>query len=161
MIERWKQGQTGIPLVDAGMRELWHTGWMHNRVRMIVASLLTKNLGVHWLEGARWFWDTLLDADLPANTLGWQWTAGCGVDAAPYFRVFSPARQAERFDPDGEYIRHWVPELADTDIRYLHDGLPMANHAGYPVPMLDLSATRRQALGRWDAIRELSKQNLM
>ena len=102
------------------MRELWPTGWMHNRVRMIVASLLTKNLRQPWLEGARWFWDTLVDADLPNNTLGWQWTAGCGADAAPYFRIFNPMLQTERFDPDRAYLRRWVPELAALPDAWIH-----------------------------------------
>ena len=108
LLAAWQQGRTGIPLVDAGMRELWHTGWMHNRVRMVVASFLTKNLRLPWQAGAAWFWDTLVDADLAANTLGWQWTAGCGADAAPYFRVFNPVRQGERFDPQGAYVRRWA-----------------------------------------------------
>ena len=107
----WKRGKTGYPLVDAGMRELWHTGWMHNRVRMVAASFLVKHLLIDWQAGAEWFWDTLVDADLANNTLGWQWVAGCGADAAPYFRIFNPAIQAEKFDPGGGYIRHWVPEL--------------------------------------------------
>ena len=100
---------TGIPLVDAGMRELWETGWMHNRVRMVVGSYLTKNLGLHWLHGARWFWDTLVDADLASNTMGWQWVSGCGTDAAPYFRIFNPHTQAKKFDPQGAYINRWLP----------------------------------------------------
>jgi deoxyribodipyrimidine photo-lyase len=99
ILERWQRGLTGVPLVDAGMRELWSTGWMHNRVRMIAASFLTKNLRLHWLHGALWFWDTLVDADLANDTLGWQWVAGSGVDAAPYFRVFNPLSQSARFDP--------------------------------------------------------------
>ena len=107
----WTRGQTGYPLVDAGMRELWHTGWMHNRVRMLAASFLVKHLMIPWQEGAAWFWDTLVDADLANNTMGWQWSAGCGADAAPYFRIFNPAIQAKKFDPDGDYIRRWVPEL--------------------------------------------------
>ncbi|MFO1406895.1 MAG: deoxyribodipyrimidine photo-lyase [Steroidobacteraceae bacterium] len=107
-LEAWRRGRTGYPLVDAGMRELWTTGWMHNRVRMVVASFLTKNLRQHWLEGARWFWDTLVDADLANNTLGWQWVAGCGADAAPYFRIFNPELQAGRHDPDGAYLRRWL-----------------------------------------------------
>ena len=111
-VDAWQRGRTGYPIVDAGMRELWQTGWMHNRVRMVVASLLTKNLTIHWLEGARWFWDTLVDADLASNTLGWQWTAGCGADAAPYFRVFNPVSQGTKFDGDGAYVRRWIPELA-------------------------------------------------
>ena len=110
LLGAWQRGRTGIPLVDAGMRELWETGWMHNRARMVAASLLTKNLRIPWQLGARWFWDTLVDADLANNTLGWQWTAGCGADAAPYFRVFNPVRQGERFDPDGTYVRRWCPE---------------------------------------------------
>uniref|UniRef100_UPI003D0FB99B FAD-binding domain-containing protein n=1 Tax=Sedimenticola sp. TaxID=1940285 RepID=UPI003D0FB99B len=147
---------TGIPIVDAGMRQLWHTGWMPNRVRMIVASLLTKNLGIHWLEGARWFWETLLDADLANNTLGWQWTAGCGVDAAPYFRVFNPARQADRFDPSGRYIKRWVPELAAADKRILHNGrLSIDGGLNYPLPMVDLNQSRKQALLRWEQIKRL------
>ena len=108
----WQRGRTGVPIIDAGLRELWTTGYMHNRVRMIVASYLTKHLRYHWLHGARWFWDTLVDADLANNTLGWQWTAGTGADAAPYFRVFNPVTQAEKFDPHGTYIARWVPELA-------------------------------------------------
>jgi len=143
LLHPWQRGQTGIPIVDAGMRELWHTGWMHNRVRMIVASLLSKNMGVHWLEGARWFWDTLVDADLANNTLGWQWTAGCGADAAPYFRIFSPDRQAERFDPDGVYIKRWVPELASS---------------AYPAPVLDIAASRKLALERWQQIRNIARE---
>ncbi len=112
LLEAWRHGRTGVPIVDAGMRELWHTGWMHNRVRMVVASWLTKHLRQHWLQGARWFWDTLVDADLANNTQGWQWSAGTGADAAPYFRVFNPVSQARRFDPDGAYIARWVPELS-------------------------------------------------
>jgi deoxyribodipyrimidine photo-lyase len=110
-LQAWQRGLTGVPIVDAGMRELWATGVMHNRVRMIVASYLTKHLRVHWLEGAEWFWDTLVDADLANNTLGWQWVAGTGADAAPYFRVFNPVTQAQKFDPEGRYIAQWVPEL--------------------------------------------------
>ncbi len=110
--EAWRHGRTGVPIVDAGMRELWHTGWMHNRVRMIVGSYLCKHLRYHWREGARWFWDTLVDADLANNTLGWQWIGGTGADAAPYFRIFNPVTQAEKFDPDAAYITRWVPELA-------------------------------------------------
>jgi len=157
-LQAWQQGKTGIPIVDAGMRELWHTGWMHNRVRMIVASFLTKNLGIHWLEGARWFWDTLVDADLASNSLGWQWTAGCGADAAPFFRIFNPVRQSERFDPRGEYLRRWLPEL---------DGLPEASlHApwladgglpgrGYPRPRVDLKSSRQRALQQWQAVKSI------
>lgn len=116
----WQKGRTGYPIVDAGMRELWTTGWMHNRVRMIVASFLVKDLLLPWTEGARWFWDTLVDADLAQNTLGWQWTAGCGADAAPYFRVFNPITQGEKFDPQGDYVRRWCPELAPLPDAWLH-----------------------------------------
>ena len=129
--DAWCHGRTGIPIVDAGMRELWHTGWMHNRVRMLVASFLTKHLRLHWSHGARWFMDTLVDADLANNTLGWQWVAGTGADAAPYFRIFNPMLQAKRFDPRGDYIRRWVPELG-TD--------------AYPAPIVDLAHAREAAL---------------
>ena len=119
-LRAWQRGRTGYPIVDAGMRELWHTGWMHNRVRMIVASFLVKDLLIPWQEGAAWFWDTLVDADLANNTLGWQWTAGCGADAAPYFRIFNPVRQGEKFDPDGDYVRRWVPELGNLPSEWIH-----------------------------------------
>jgi len=155
-LQRWQQGRTGIPLVDAGMRELWHTGWMHNRVRMVVASLLTKNLRQHWLHGARWFWDTLVDADLANNTLGWQWVAGCGADAAPYFRVFNPVSQARRFDPDGAYLRRWLPELAALPTDLLHEPWKdpaICKRTGYPAPMLDLSTSRAQALHAYQSWR--------
>jgi deoxyribodipyrimidine photo-lyase len=119
-LKAWQNGRTGYPLVDAGMRELWSTGWMHNRVRMIVASFLVKDLLLPWVEGARWFWDTLVDADLAQNTLGWQWTAGCGADAAPYFRVFNPMSQGEKCDPRGDYVRRWCPELAKLPNEWVH-----------------------------------------
>ena len=115
-LEAFRRGLTGVPIVDAGLRELWHTGWMHNRVRMIVGSWMTKHMRQHWLHGARWFWDTLVDADLANNTLGWQWIAGTGADAAPYFRVFNPVTQAQKFDPDGRYIARWVPEVAELSL---------------------------------------------
>ncbi|MBK1717956.1 cryptochrome/photolyase family protein [Thiocystis violacea] len=163
----WQQGRTGIPLVDAGMRELWHGGWMHNRVRMVVASLLTKNLRIPWQAGARWFWDTLVDADLASNTQGWQWTAGCGADAAPYFRVFNPVRQGERFDPEGRYVRRWCPELARLPDKYLQQPwtAPQAilSAAGvrlghdYPRPIVDLAASRAQALAAWERIKGLDQ----
>jgi deoxyribodipyrimidine photo-lyase len=162
-LTRWQQGTTGIPIVDAGMRELWATGYMHNRVRMIVASLLTKNLRIPWQEGARWFWDTLVDADLANNTMGWQWTAGSGADAAPYFRIFNPVLQGEKFDQAGVYVRHWVPELERLDNKYLHrpwsaDPAVLAD-AGirlgidYPEPVVDLQASRREALTAWEHIK--------
>jgi len=149
VLARWQQGRTGIPLVDAGMRELWHTGWMHNRVRMITGSFLTKNLRQHWQHGARWFWDTLVDADLANNTLGWQWVAGCGADAAPYFRVFNPVTQAKRFDPDGHYLRRWLPELADAPLASLQEpwkDMRLLKRSGYPAPIVDLGLSRQQAL---------------
>ncbi|GLQ45965.1 deoxyribodipyrimidine photo-lyase [Dyella lipolytica] len=153
---RWQQGRTGIPLVDAGMRELWHTGWMHNRVRMIVASFLTKNLRQHWSHGARWFWDTLVDADLANNTLGWQWVAGCGADAAPYFRVFNPVSQARKFDPEGTYLRRWLPELADLPVDLLHEPWhepSVLKRSGYPSPMVDVRASREEALSAFQSWR--------
>lgn len=164
-LSRWQSGQTGIPIVDAGMRELWTTGYMHNRVRMIVASFLTKNLCIPWQEGARWFWDTLVDADLANNTLGWQWTAGSGADAAPYFRIFNPVLQGEKFDRAGVYVRRWVPELAALETAYIHkpwvaDPEILAD-AGirpgldYPEPLVDLRASREQALAAWDRIKRV------
>ncbi len=155
LLERWRRGFTGVPLVDAGMRELWNTGWMHNRVRMIVASFLSKNLRLHWRHGARWFWDTLVDADLANNTLGWQWVAGCGADAAPYFRVFNPYTQAARFDPEGRYLRRWLPELAGLPVELLHE--PWRDPAalarcGYPPPMVDAKASRQAALAAYQAL---------
>lgn len=153
----WWQGRTGIPLVDAGMRELWHTGWMHNRVRMVVASLLTKNLLIPWQEGAAWFWDTLVDADLANNSLGWQWVAGCGADAAPYFRIFNPVLQGEKFDPDGTYVRHWVPELSHLPARHIHKpwSAPQslqATSGAYPRPIVDLKGSRERALAAYRRI---------
>lgn len=135
------------------MRELWHTGWMHNRVRMIVASLLTKNMLIPWQEGARWFWDTLVDADLASNTLGWQWVAGCGADAAPYFRIFNPVLQGERFDPKGDYVRRWVPELAGVADKHLHQPwrAPVPPR-GYPAPLVELKASRERALALYKAM---------
>jgi len=148
----WQRGRTGVPIIDAGLRELWHTGYMHNRVRMIVASYLCKHMRVHWHEGARWFWDTLVDADLANNTLGWQWVAGTGADAAPYFRVFNPVTQAQKFDPAARYITRWVPELAGLPQKarfspWLHPEL-LAEHApDYPrAPIVDLAEGRDAAL---------------
>lgn len=151
----WQHGQTGIPLVDAGMRELWATGWMHNRVRMVVASFLTKNLLIGWQEGARWFWDTLVDADLANNTQGWQWTAGCGADAAPYFRIFNPVLQGEKFDPEGNYIRRWCPELAGRPAKSIHHPIDRqsARDCGYPEAIVDLRESRQRALAAWGKIR--------
>jgi deoxyribodipyrimidine photo-lyase len=155
-LQRWQHGRTGIPLVDAGMRELWHTGWMHNRVRMVVASFLTKNLRQHWHHGARWFWDTLVDADLANNTLGWQWVAGCGADAAPYFRVFNPVSQAQKFDPKAVYLRRWLPELSSASDALLHEPWKdegLLKRSGYPAPMIDLGQSRQAALSAYQASR--------
>jgi deoxyribodipyrimidine photo-lyase len=162
-LHAWQQGRTGVPLVDAGMRELWATGWMHNRVRMIAASFLVKNLRLPWLAGARWFWDTLVDADLAANTQGWQWTAGCGADAAPYFRVFNPVTQSRRFDPQGQYLRRWLPELARLDDRQIHApwlAAPAQLAAAgaqlgrdYPLPIVDLQQSRTAALAAFQQTR--------
>jgi deoxyribodipyrimidine photo-lyase len=163
----WQKGLTGFPIVDAGMRELWHTGWMHNRVRMIVASFLTKDLLIPWQEGAKWFWDTLVDADLANNTLGWQWTAGCGADAAPYFRIFNPTGQGKRFDPNGDYVRTWVPELARLDPQWIHrpgeapvDSLRSAGvtlGTTYPRPIVDHAEARARALEAFAAIKPLRR----
>ncbi|KAA9089663.1 cryptochrome/photolyase family protein [Microbacterium radiodurans] len=131
----WEKGETGIPLVDAGMRELWHTGYMHNRVRMVTASFLTKNLLIDWRLGEQWFWDTLVDADGASNAFNWQWVAGSGADAAPYFRIFNPERQAERFDPKGLYIGQWAPDSAERE------------------PIVDLRATRAAALEAYEAVK--------
>ncbi|MFO1424860.1 MAG: deoxyribodipyrimidine photo-lyase [Candidatus Competibacteraceae bacterium] len=163
LLRAWQRGQTGYPMVDAGMRQLWRTGWMHNRARMLVASFLVKNCRIPWQEGARWFWDTLVDADLASNTLGWQWTAGCGTDAAPYFRIFNPIRQSEQFDPDGAYIRRWVPELAGLPAPAIHQPWtlsPAEQQAtgftpglDYPNPVVDFAASRAEALAGFERIR--------
>ncbi len=155
-LKAWQQGRTGYPIVDAGMRQLWTTGWMHNRVRMIVGSFLVKDLRISWEHGATWFWDTLVDADLANNTLGWQWIGGCGADAAPYFRVFNPVTQGEKFDPDGAYVRQWVPELARMPSDTIHHpwdasastlreaGVTLGDN--YPRPIVDHAKARKAAL---------------
>lgn len=163
LLQKWQQGHTGFPLIDAGMRELWQTGYMHNRVRMIVASFLVKNLMIHWNEGARWFWDCLVDADLANNCCSWQWVAGSGMDAAPYFRIFNPVSQSLKFDPDGAYIKRFVPELAKLPIPFLHDPgsapQPALDKAGvilgetYPRPIVDLQETRKHALAMYKSLR--------
>lgn len=163
LLRAWQRGETGIPVVDAGMRELWATGFLHNRVRMITASLLTKHLRLDWRAGARWFWDTLVDADLASNTLNWQWVAGCGADAAPYFRIFNPHLQSRKFDARGEYLRRWLPELANLPDRYLHapETAPAAVLAtagvrigrDYPAPVLELAAERAEALAAFGRLR--------
>ncbi|MEM6414081.1 MAG: deoxyribodipyrimidine photo-lyase [Pseudomonadota bacterium] len=165
-LRRWQRGQTGYPIVDAGMRQLWQTGWMHNRVRMIVASFLIKNMLTPWQEGERWFWDTLVDADPASNTASWQWVAGSGADAAPYFRIFNPVTQAQKFDPDGKYVCKYVPEIAEIPRKYIHcpyDApeavLKAANvrlGETYPLPMLDLSTTRKRALDAYERVKEAS-----
>ena len=152
----WQRGRTGYPIVDAGMRELWHTGWMHNRVRMIAASFLVKDLLLPWRDGADWFWDTLVDADLASNSAGWQWVAGCGADAAPYFRVFNPVLQGAKFDPQGAYVRRWVPELRALPDALLHapwTARPVDLAAAgvelgrtYPMPIVDHACARQRAL---------------
>jgi deoxyribodipyrimidine photo-lyase len=156
VLAKWQRGQTGYPIIDAGMRELWQTGWMHNRVRMIVASLLSKNLLVPWQVGEQWFRDTLVDADLASNVLGWQWTAGCGADAAPYFRIFNPILQSQKFDPEGDYIRRWVPELRTRDSQQIH--LPRAlgdGLQGYPLPVVDFKASRERALAMFGQVKRV------
>lgn len=162
-LKRWQQGMTGFPLVDAGMRELWQTGYMHNRVRMIVGSFLIKNMLTHWHHGARWFWDCLVDADLASNSASWQWVAGSGADAAPYFRIFNPVTQSAKFDPSGDYIKHYVPELKSMPDKYLHDPsnapAEVLEKAGvildkdYPRAMLSLKETRERALNAYATIK--------
>ena len=152
----WQKGGTGYPIVDAGMRELWTTGWMHNRVRMIVASFLVNDLLLSWQQGARWFWDTLVDADLAQNTLGWQWTAGCGADAAPFFRVFNPTTQGLKFDPIGDYVRRWCPELSKLPTKWIHQpekappevlrAAGVALGRNYPQPVVSHAIARDVAL---------------
>ncbi|WP_133501549.1 cryptochrome/photolyase family protein [Cognatilysobacter terrigena] len=165
LVERWRRGRTGVPIVDAGLRELWHTGWMHNRVRMIVASYLCKHMRVHWRTGAEWFWDTLVDADLANNTMGWQWVAGTGADAAPYFRVFNPVTQAEKFDPRGDYVARWVPELASIPVPLRHapwrDPALLARVApSYPrTPLVDLAQGRDAALMAYRQLRDTRRDD--
>ncbi len=160
----WTRGLTGYPIVDAGMRQLYETGWMHNRVRMIVASFLVKDLFIHWRRGEDWFWDTLVDADLASNAAGWQWVAGSGADAAPYFRIFNPVSQGEKFDPDGDYVRKWIPELAKLPRRVIHapwtaDRATLAQ-AGvtlgldYPKPIVDHAEARQKALAAFAKIKD-------
>jgi len=153
-LEAWTRGRTGIPIVDAGMRELWETGAMHNRVRMLTASLLAKNLLIDWRKGEQWFWDTLVDAD-PANNPGnWQWVAGCGLDASPYFRIFNPVTQGERFDPGGEYVRRWVPELAALPDAFVHKPWEATGteRPDYPRPIVDPKTSRERALAAFKAL---------
>jgi len=161
----WKKGKTGYPIVDAGMRELWSTGYMHNRLRMIVGSFLVKNLLLHWHEGEKWFWDCLLDADLANNSASWQWIAGCGADAAPYFRIFNPINQGLKFDPDGIYIRKFIPEISELPTKYIFNPweapkevLEKANvrlGKNYPNPLVDLKSSRQKALSAFSKLKGL------
>ena len=172
-LHAWQRGHTGVPIVDAGMRQLWHIGWMHNRVRMIVASFLVKHMLMPWRVGEDWFWDTLVDADLASNAASWQWVTGCGIDSQPFFRVFNPVSQGEKFDPDGAYVRRWVPEVAGLPDKWLHApwtapdivlraaklrlghglGHGLAHH--YPRPIVDLAEGRQRALAAYrDTVRE-------
>ncbi len=162
-LRAWQRGRTGYPIIDAGMRQLWRTGWMHNRVRMVAASFLVKHLRLSWTHGAEWFWDTLVDADLASNTLGWQWSAGCGADAAPYFRVFAPVLQGRKFDAAGDYVRRWVPELARLPAGHIHApwdapaqvladaGVRLGDN--YPRPIVDHARARAEALAAFKQLR--------
>lgn len=164
-LNAWQRGQTGIPIVDAGMRELWQTGYMHNRVRMIVGSFLVKNLLIDWREGEAWFWDCLLDADLAANVASWQWVAGSGADAAPYFRIFNPVTQGQRFDENGEYVKRYCPELKKLPPKFIHDpwnakpdilracGVELGNT--YPNPLVDLKTSRQEALDAFQVLKQI------
>lgn len=146
LLRAWQKGMTGYPIVDAGMRQLWQTGWMHNRVRMIVGSFLVKHLLQPWVDGEKWFWDCLVDADLANNAASWQWIAGCGADAAPYFRVFNPILQGEKFDPEGTYVRRFVPELAKVPDKFIHKPWESGLSLDYPDPIIDHQAGRDRAL---------------
>ncbi|MEQ8307481.1 MAG: deoxyribodipyrimidine photo-lyase [Hoeflea sp.] len=163
-LKAWQKGMTGYPIVDAGMRELWRTGWMHNRIRMVTASFLTKHLLIDWRLGECWFWDTLVDADPASNTASWQWVAGSGADAAPYFRIFNPIIQGEKFDPDGDYVRRYVPELCDMPSKYIHKPWDapedVLSKAGvrlgdtYPHPIVEHQKARQRALAAYDKIKD-------
>ena len=163
-LQAWQRGQTGIPLVDAGMRELWQTGYMHNRTRQVTASFLVKNLMIHWRYGADWFLDCLLDADIANNSAGWQWVAGSGADGAQYCRIFNPILQGKKYDPDGAYVKHFVPELKDVPVDYLFNPwdapLTVLGNAkvrlgvNYPFPLVDFDKTRTIAENAFEAIKE-------
>ena len=167
-LEAWRQGRTGYPIVDAGMRQLWRTGWMHNRVRMIVGSFLVKDLLVSWRHGEAWFWDTLVDADRASNALNWQWVSGCGVDAAPYFRIFNPVAQSLRFDPEGAYLRKWLPELRALPAPAIHApwtaapkvlaGAGVGLGETYPRPIVEHDAARKRALAGFEKLRRRTGQ---
>ncbi len=162
-LEAWQSGKTGYPMVDAGMRELWHTGYMHNRIRMLVGSFLVKHLQMHWKHGEEWFWDTLLDADLPNNTTSWQWIAGSGADASPYFRIFNPLTQGPKFDPNGDYVRKWCPELSKMPNKHIHApheapqevlqaaGIELGKD--YPKPLVDHKQARQRALDGYEEVK--------
>ncbi len=160
-LRAWQQGQTGVPIVDAGMRELYATGWMHNRVRMVVASYLIKNLLIPWQKGEQWFRETLVDADLASNAMGWQWAAGSGADAAPYFRVFNPVLQGEKFDKQGDYVKRWVPELHSVEPKFIHKPWELPSDIrcslDYPEPLVDLKASRVRALAAFEQIKVRTK----
>ncbi len=168
-IKAWQQGQTGFPLIDAAMRQLWQTGWMHNRLRMLVGSFLVKNLQQHWHVGQEWFWGTLVDADMANNSAGWQWIAGSGADAAPYFRIFNPVTQSEKFDKQGDFIRRYVPELADLAAPHIHDpssapkdALEKAGIAlgeTYPKAIVDLKKTRAKALEGYEKVKAAKSED--
>lgn len=161
-LKAWQKGRTGYPIIDAGMRQLWHTGWMHNRVRMIVASFLCKQLLTHWSEGEAWFWDTLVDADMASNTANWQWVAGSGADAAPYFRIFNPILQGQKFDPQGHYVRQWIPELAQLENSVIHTPWQATSAAlktaqitlgeTYPLPIVEHAMARKRALNAYSTM---------
>jgi len=167
LLSAWQQGKTGYPIVDAGMRELWATGYMHNRVRMVAASFLTKHCLIHWNEGMNWFWDTLVDADIANNTASWQWATGCGADAAPYFRIFNPILQGEKFDKEGKYIKKWLPELSKLPTKFINKpweaDIATLDQAGvtlgvdYPLPVVDHKEARERALSSYQSIKNLGK----
>ena len=162
-LSAWKKGLTGYPIVDAGMRELWETGYIHNRVRMIVGSYLVKNLNIDWRDGEEWFWDCLVDADLAANCASWQWVAGSGADAAPFFRIFNPILQGEKFDKDGNYVRKYCPEISKLPNKYLHQPWEAPEEIlseseivlgkDYPTPIVDLKESRKDALNKYNIMR--------
>ena len=161
-LKKWQRGFTGIPIVDAGMRQLYKTGWMHNRVRMIVGSFLTKNLLIHWKNGEEWFFDTLVDADIGSNSAGWQWISGCGADASPYFRIFNPILQGQKFDPNGDYVKKYIPELKNVTKKFIHNPWEMSDDnqkvfdciigKDYPEPIVNLKETRNRALSAFKSI---------
>ncbi len=155
LLDLWQRGLTGYPIVDAGMRQLLTTGWMHNRVRMVAASFLVKHLLIPWQRGAEWFFETLVDADLANNSVSWQWVAGCGVDAAPFFRIFNPTLQGKKFDPEGDYVRRWIPELKNVSNLYTHEPWKGSGRGSYPVQIVDHSTARKKALFEFESLKNL------